>query len=73
MAHYYILPNGDTADNMKSARTILGIGTHKFRDLVKAGIVVKVEGNLNNFHNVEPLTTQSNGHTKQDNLHSINA
>ena len=59
MAHYYLLPNGDTADNMKAARTILGIGTHKFRKFVKMGIVNKVEGKLNNVQNVEPLIARS--------------
>ena len=66
MEHFYILPNGITADNMKSARSILGIGSHKFRSLVRMGVVVKVLGNLNNFQNVEPLTAQSN--EKQNNL-----
>ncbi len=71
MAHYYVLPNGEKADNMKSARTILGIGTHKFRLLVKSGIVVKVENKLNNFQNVKPLTAQSN--EEQNNLQPIDA
>ena len=71
MEHFYILPNGIKAENMKSARTILGIGSHKFRSLVKMGIVIKVEGNLNNFQNVEPLTAHSN--EKQNNLQQINA
>lgn len=66
MAHYYVLPNGDIADDMKSARTILGVGTHKFRTLVKEGIVTKVECKLYNFQNVEPLIAQSN--EKQNNL-----
>ena len=72
MEHFfYILPNGIMADNMKDARTILGIGTHKFRQFVKMGIVTKVEGKLNNFQNVEPLTAQSN--EKQNNLQQIDA
>ena len=71
MEHFYILPTGEIADNMKSARTILGIGSHKFRSFVKMGIVTKVEGNLNNFQNVEPLTAHSN--EEQNNLHAIKA
>ena len=71
MAHYYVLPNGEKADNMKAARTILGVGTHKFRSFVKMGIVTKVEGNLNNFHNDEPLTAHSN--EEQNNLQQSDA
>ena len=73
MEHFYILPNGKMADNMKDARTILGIGTHKFRQFVKMGVVVKVEGKLNDFQNVEPITAQSNGNKEQNNLQKINA
>ena len=69
MDHFYILPSGQLAENMKAARTILGIGSHKFRSFVKMGIVTKVEGKLNNFQNVEPLTAQSNEYTKQNYLH----
>ena len=72
MAHYYVLPNGEKADNMKAARTILGIGTHKFRALVKMGTVIKVEGKLNNFQNVEPLIAHSKNE-EQDNLQAIDA
>lgn len=71
MAHYYILPNGEKVENMKEARTILGIGTHKFRLLVKTGIVIKVEGNLNNIQNVEPLISQSN--EEQNHLQQVDA
>lgn len=66
MKHYYILPSGHVAHNMKEARTILGIGTHKFRLFVKTGIVIKVDVNLNDFQNVEPLISQSN--EEQNNL-----
>lgn len=59
MEHYYILPSGQFAQNMKEARTILGLGSHKFRLLVKTGIIIKVEGNLNNVQNVESLIAQS--------------
>lgn len=61
MAHFYVLPNGDKADTMKSARTILGIGTHKFRKMVKDGEVIKVEGKLNE-------TLIAHGDEKQNNL-----
>ena len=71
MEHFYILPNGKMADNMKDARTILGIGTHKFRQFVKMGIVTKVEGKLNNIQNVEPLISHSD--EKQDNVQEIKA
>lgn len=66
MAHFYVLPSGDKADTMKSARTILGIGTHKFRKLVKDGEVIKVNGKLNNGDDVETLIAQ--GDEKQNNL-----
>ena len=59
MAHIYVLPDGKRANNMKEARTILGIGTHKFRRFVRIGSVIKVEGNSNNTLNVKPLIAQS--------------
>ena len=71
MEHYYILPKGEIADNMKAARTIMGVGSHKFRRFVKMGIITKVEGKLNNFQNVEPLISHSN--EEQDYLQQINA
>jgi|GEM_PF-2628953 len=61
MAHFYVLPHGEKVSTMKDARSILGVGTHKFRKLVKDGIVVKVEGSLN-----ETLIAQ--GDEKQNNL-----
>ncbi len=63
MAHLYLLPNGDKADTMKSARTILGIGTHKFRRLVKEGVVIKIDAKLNNAK-----TLIAQGDEKQNNL-----
>ncbi|MFK5895016.1 MAG: hypothetical protein QM504_17500 [Pseudomonadota bacterium] len=65
MAHLYLLPNGDKADTMKSARTILGIGTHKFRRFVKEGIVIKVNNKLNSE---EAKTLIAHGDEKQNNL-----
>jgi|AntAceMinimDraft_9_1070365.scaffolds.fasta_scaffold103517_2 hypothetical protein len=61
MAHYYILPDGERVATMKAARTILGIGSHKFRKLVKDEIVIKVDGKLNE-------TLIAHGDEKQDNL-----
>ncbi len=71
MEHYYILPSGEVAENMKTARTILGIGTHKFRLFVKTGIVIKVDVNLNDFQNVKTLISQSN--EEQNHLQQVNA
>ena len=65
MAHIYILPNGEKASNMKDARTILGIGTHKFRKFVKDGIVIKVDGKLNS---TETEILIAHGDEKQDDL-----
>jgi len=39
---YYLLPDGTRADNMKDARTKLGLGTQGFRALVRKGIVKKI-------------------------------
>ena len=42
MKHYYILPNGEIANNMKKAKLQLGITGHQFRGMVKGGVIKKV-------------------------------
>ena len=41
MAHFYKLPDGRTASNMKEARELLGLSSTAFKSLVRKGIVVK--------------------------------
>ncbi len=43
--HHYQLPNGNTADNMKDACEIMGLGAQGFRALVRKGVVKKVNNN----------------------------
>ncbi|MRT91660.1 hypothetical protein [Ancylomarina sp. 16SWW S1-10-2] len=40
--HYYLLPGGKRAENMKQARIFMEIGKHAFRNAVKCGEVIKV-------------------------------
>jgi len=42
MKHYYILPDGRKAENMKEAKFILGITGHQFRGMIKGGEIIKV-------------------------------
>lgn len=39
---YYLLPDGRTADNMRDARNMMGLGVQGFRALVRNGKVKKV-------------------------------
>jgi hypothetical protein len=41
MGHVYVLPNGIKANNMKEARSILGLSSTAFKSLVRKGIVIK--------------------------------
>lgn len=41
MAHIYVLPDGKRANNMKEARTLMGLSATAFKSLVRKGIVVK--------------------------------
>lgn len=41
MNHYYILPGGSLADNMKQAKEKLGVTGHQFRGMLKGGEVKK--------------------------------
>lgn len=41
MAHFYKLPDGRTASNMKEARELLGLSSTAFKSLVRKGIVIK--------------------------------
>ena len=40
--HYYLLPNGGTAESQKEACEILGIGRQAFRNAVKRGDIRKI-------------------------------
>ena len=40
--HYYILPDGNRADNMKDGCEAMGINRRSFQNLVKKQIVKKV-------------------------------
>jgi len=51
---------------MKAARTILDVGSHKFRNFVKDGIVIKVDRKLNDADHVETLIAQ--GDEKQNDV-----
>lgn len=41
MSHYYILPDGGIASNMKEARELMGLSSTAFKSLVRKGIVIK--------------------------------
>ncbi len=41
MAHIYVLPDGKRANNMKEARSLMGLSATAFRSLVKKGTVTK--------------------------------
>ncbi len=41
MAHFYKLPDGRQASNMKEARELLGLSSTAFKSLVRKGIVIK--------------------------------
>jgi len=41
--HYYILPDGSRAETMKEGHTKLGIGSTAFRNLLRKGVVKKIE------------------------------
>lgn len=41
-SHYYILPNGKIAYNMKEAKSQLGVTGHQFRGMLKGREVKKV-------------------------------
>jgi len=66
MDHFYLLPNGERVATMKAARTILDVGSHKFRNFVKDGIVIKVDRKLNDADHVETLIAQ--GDEKQNDV-----
>jgi hypothetical protein len=40
--HYYLLPDGRTADNMKQACEMMGMGAQGFRALIRKGVVKKI-------------------------------
>ena len=42
MNHYYIMPDGSTASNMKDGKLKIGKGSDAFRSLVRKGIIKKV-------------------------------
>lgn len=51
--HYYILPNGTKVSNMKEGHTKLGIGSSAFRNLVRKGIVNKIEVKQSNAYSYD--------------------
>ena len=41
-SHYYLLPDGQKAENMREAREKMGLGVQGFRALVRREIVKKI-------------------------------
>ena len=51
--HYYILPDGSKRETMKEGHTKLGIGSTAFRNLIKKGIVKKIEVKQSNAYSYD--------------------
>ena len=59
--HYYILPDGSRAENMKEACKSLGVGSRFFKTLIKRGLVKKIlTSEASSPRNVQEYETEDN-------------
>jgi len=55
--HYYLLPDGRTADNMKLACEMMSLGAKGFRALIRKGVVKKITSETQRYEQDSTTST----------------